>query len=159
MGAGRARAVMFKGPWVSFWGDEAVLKLPGGAVPHRSGGPPKTTEPHTSNGRMAWSKKQTSAKLLPKKYGRRKFRDLGSGRILRSVTKSTILKRKTWHLTGITHICAVKGPVQGTDRKLRSGGECPLATHTRVATSMWGVRRLLKTRRLRNGPTEKRAER
>lgn len=116
-GQGRWRS---EGAGSPFWGDDAVLKPPGAAEPHGSGGPPKTPESRTSNGRMARNKNQTLAKLLPKATIGGNGQDLGSGGILRSVIESTVLQKRAWGLIRIKNICAAKGRVQGTEREPRS---------------------------------------
>lgn len=122
-GQGRWRS---EGAGFPFWGDDAVLKPPGAAEPHGSGGPPKTPESRPSNGRMARNKNQTLAKLLPKATIGGNGQDLGSGGILRSVIESTVLQKRAWGLIRIKNICAAKGRVQGTEREPRSTGGCRL---------------------------------
>lgn len=131
-----------------------MLKPPGAAEPHGSGGPPKTPESRTSNGRMARNKNQTLAKLLPKATIGGNGQDLGSGGILRSVIESTVLQKRAWGLIRIKNICAAKGRVQGTEREPRSTGGCRLRRDEHR-----GAHGRLRPRRLRNGPPEKRAER
>lgn len=150
-GQGRWRS---EGAGSPFWGDDAVLKPPGAAEPHGSGGPPKTPESRTSNGRMARNKNQTLAKLLPKATIGGNGQDLGSGGILRSVIESTVLRKRAWGLIRIKNICTAKGRVQGTEREPRSTGGCRLRRDEHR-----GAHGRLRPRHLRNGPPEKRVER